>query len=46
MTVFPFSKDYFSKIRNLNLTVDGIHFNSISAKLISTEIMKIVEKKI
>jgi lysophospholipase L1-like esterase len=45
MFIFPFSKDWFSKIRNLELTVDGVHFNSASAKLISNEIMKIIEKK-
>ena len=38
MFMFPFSKDLFSKARRLELTVDGVHFNSLSAKLIASEI--------
>jgi lysophospholipase L1-like esterase len=45
MFILPFSKDWLSRTRNLDLTVDGIHFNSASAKLISNEIMKIIETK-
>ena len=44
MFVLPFSKDWFSKIRDLELTVDGVHFNSLSAKLISKEIITSIEK--
>ncbi len=45
MFVFPFTKDYFSKLRGLELTVDGVHFNSRSAKLIANEINNIIENK-
>ena len=38
MLVFPFSKDWFSKLRHLELTVDGVHYNSRSAKLIGNAI--------
>jgi lysophospholipase L1-like esterase len=34
MLALPFSKDWFSKFRRLELTVDGVHFNSRAAKLI------------
>ena len=42
MLVFPFSKDLFSKARRLELTVDGAHFNSLSARIVATEISKCV----
>ncbi|MDD4312103.1 MAG: SGNH/GDSL hydrolase family protein [Eubacteriales bacterium] len=42
MFVFPFSKNLFSKARRLELTVDGVHFNSLSAKLIASEVNKCV----
>jgi len=38
MLVFPFSKDWFSNLRHLELTVDGVHYNSRSAKLIGNAI--------
>lgn len=40
MLLFPFSKDWFSKLRCLELTVDGAHFNSRAAKLIGEAINK------
>lgn len=40
MPIFPFSKDWFSKLRHLELTVDGVHYNSQSAKLIGNAITK------
>jgi lysophospholipase L1-like esterase len=40
MLVFPFSKDWFSKARRLELTVDGAHFNSLSARIVAAEISK------
>jgi lysophospholipase L1-like esterase len=40
MLVFPFSKDMFSRMRHLELTVDGVHFNSLSAKIVAGEINK------
>ncbi len=42
MLLFPFSKDWFSRLRHLELTVDGVHFNSLSAKLIGDAISKSV----
>lgn len=38
MTIFPHCKDWFSKARKLELTVDGARFNSTSAKLIAKAI--------
>ena len=40
MTILPFTKDSFAKFRKLQLTVDGAHFNSISAKALAEEIEK------
>jgi len=42
MFLFPFSKDWFSKLRHLELTVDGVHFNSLSAKLIGDAVSQSV----
>lgn len=42
MLLFPFSKDLFSNVRRLELTVDGIHFNSFSARMVATEISKCI----
>lgn len=38
MLALPFSKDWFSEFRRLELTVDGVHFNSLAAKLIGEAI--------
>ncbi|MEG1945018.1 MAG: SGNH/GDSL hydrolase family protein [Oscillospiraceae bacterium] len=35
MAVLPFTKELFSKRRKLELTVDGIHYNAKSAKLLA-----------
>lgn len=40
MTIFPFTKDWFSKARHLNLTVDGVHYNSLLAKRIGEAIQE------
>ncbi|AVM68052.1 GDSL family lipase [Lachnospiraceae bacterium oral taxon 500] len=40
MTVLPFSKDWFAQIRGLKVSVDGVHFNSKSAKILAKEIEK------
>lgn len=40
MTLFPSSKDLFSKLRGLTTSVDGAHFNSTSANLLALEIEK------
>ncbi len=40
MLLLPFTKDMFSKARRLELTVDGVHLNSVSAKLIAEELEK------
>ena len=45
MLVFPFSKDWFSKLRHLELTVDGVHFNLRAAKLIGDAINKFLTQK-
>lgn len=45
MTILPFTKDWFSKIRGLNMTVDGAHLNSRLAKLIASEIEKTINNK-
>lgn len=38
MTILPFTKDSFAKFRKLQLTVDGAHFNSLSAKALAKEV--------
>lgn len=45
MIIIPFSKDWFSKYRHLELTVDGAHFNSRAAKLIGDAINKYIAQK-
>ncbi len=42
MTLLPFCKDGFAKARGLNASVDGVHFNSASAKILAAEIEKAV----
>lgn len=39
----PFVKDIFSKVRGINLTVDGVHYNSLSASLVGEAINKAIE---
>ena len=39
MLLLPFTKDWFSKSRGLKLTVDGVHFNSLSARLLADGIL-------
>ena len=38
MSLLPFTKDYFSRLRGLTTSVDGVHFNSQSAKILAKEI--------
>lgn len=45
MLIFPFSKDWFSRFRHLELTVDGAHYNSRAAKLIGTAISAAILRK-
>ena len=40
MTLFPCTKDCFAKMRGLTTSVDGVHFNSESAKILAMEIEK------
>ncbi|MGM9522141.1 MAG: SGNH/GDSL hydrolase family protein [Oscillospiraceae bacterium] len=40
MLLLPFTKDTFSKARGLELTVDGVHFNSVSARLMADKSMR------
>jgi lipase/acylhydrolase, GDSL family len=40
MTLFPFTKDCFARLRGLTTSVDGAHFNSESAKILAMEIEK------
>lgn len=40
MGLFPFTKDIFSRRRGLELTVDGVHFNSFSGKIAAREVEK------
>jgi len=42
MLVFPKSKELLSKARRLELTVDGVHFNALSARLLAEEIGRAV----
>lgn len=45
MLILPFSKDWFSRFRHLELTVDGAHYNSRAAKLIGTAISAAILRK-
>jgi len=36
--LIPHLNDVFSKARNLDITVDGVHFNSLSAKILAKEV--------
>lgn len=40
MTLLPFTKDYFVKIRGLATSVDGVHFNAESASVLAAKIEK------
>lgn len=40
MTLVPISKNYFTKIRALTTTVDGVHFSYESARILGIEIEK------
>ncbi|NLW42714.1 MAG: SGNH/GDSL hydrolase family protein [Tissierellia bacterium] len=40
MSLFPYSKDWFAKFRGLTTSVDGVHLNSVSAKILAAEIEK------
>lgn len=40
MYILPITKDIYSKKRHLNLTVDGAHFNSSNASLLSSALEK------
>lgn len=42
MTLFPFSKDLLSRIRHLCATVDGIHYNSSTAR----QLARMIELKL
>lgn len=42
MMIFPFAKDFFSKIRHLSLTVDGVHYNKLSASKIGKAVNNII----
>ena len=44
MTLLPFTKDFFARARKLRSTVDGVHFNSASAKMLAAEIEKALKK--
>jgi len=44
MLLIPSAKDWLAKRRGFELTVDGVHFNSLSARLIAQEIRKAVSK--
>lgn len=38
MALFPFTKNIYSKGRKLEFTVDGVHFNKLSADLLAKEV--------
>lgn len=44
MTLFPESKGWFAKKRELVQTVDGVHFSSKTASLLAKEIEQKIEK--
>ena len=43
--VMPILKDYFSNVRHLCFTDDGVHWNSVLAKRISSQIAKVLTLK-
>ena len=44
MLIFPFLKNLFSRVRRLELTVDGVHFNSFTAKLLAENLESEVQR--
>ena len=44
MFFFPFLKNLFSRVRKLELTVDGVHFNSFAAKLLAENLEREIER--
>ena len=40
MAVPPFTKDWFGRMRGLKLTVDGVHYNTASAKALAGEVQR------
>ncbi|MFQ8898317.1 MAG: hypothetical protein ACLR71_08890 [[Clostridium] scindens] len=40
MAVLPFTKDWFGRMRGLKLTVDGVHYNTASAKALAGEVQR------
>lgn len=44
MAVFPVIKDRLSKRRGLDVTVDGVHYNSSSAKLLAAAVVKALDR--
>lgn len=44
MALFPMEKDRLSKRRGLDLTVDGVHYNSKSAKLLAAAVVKALDR--
>lgn len=45
MFLFPKCKNYLSGKRRLDLTVDGVHFNSYSARILGKAVEKALEKR-
>ncbi len=45
MGLLPFTKEWFSKARKLEFTVDGIHFNRFSAQLLAGELDKLLTEE-
>ena len=43
MLLLPFAKDVFSRLRRLELTVDGVHFNSFTARLLAHDVQEQVD---
>lgn len=41
---FPFTKNLYGRIRHLNLTIDGLHFNSFSAKRLAKAVKEELNK--
>lgn len=42
--VLPFTKDWFGRMRGLKLTVDGVHYNTESARVLAVEVQRHLDR--
>ena len=42
--VLPFTKDWLGRMRGLKLTVDGVHYNTESARVLAVEVQRHLDR--